>query len=144
MRLFQYDYRSEGFALTGYDIPGCVDDGAWMLWENSSAAVAAAAAAVAHPGLENLLEFHYGIGPSGARGSIRLVFRSTDAQFLLCCHCRKKSNIKKLSNKSKTGKNRHSIKIPYRIPVKIPHSYPLKGAVIYIKWEKSEQVTSQY
>ena len=34
-------YRSEGFALTGYDIPGCMDDGAWMLWENSSAAVAA-------------------------------------------------------------------------------------------------------
>ena len=40
--------RSEGFALTGYDIPGCVDDGAWMLWENSSAV---AVAAVAHPGL---------------------------------------------------------------------------------------------
>ena len=39
-------YRSEGLALTGYDIPGCVDDGAWMLWENSSAA-----AAVAHLGL---------------------------------------------------------------------------------------------
>ena len=50
-------YRSEGFALTGYDIPGCVDDGAWMLWENSSVvvavAVAVAAAAVAHPDLEN-------------------------------------------------------------------------------------------
>ena len=47
--------RSEGFTLTGYDIPGCVEDGAWMLWENSSvAAVAAvaAAAAVAHPDLE--------------------------------------------------------------------------------------------
>ena len=46
-------YRSAGFALTGYDIPGCVDDGAWMLWENSSvvAAAAVAAAAVAHPGL---------------------------------------------------------------------------------------------
>ena len=42
-----YFYRSEGFALTGYDIPGCVEDGAWMLWENSSVAVAA----VAHPGL---------------------------------------------------------------------------------------------
>ena len=35
-------YRSEGFVLTRYDIPGCVEDGAWMLWENSSAAVAAA------------------------------------------------------------------------------------------------------
>ena len=72
-------YRSEGFALTGYDIPGCVEDGAWMLWENSSAV---AVAAVAHPGLEKLFEFHYGIGPSGVRGSIRLVFRSTDARIL--------------------------------------------------------------
>merc|ERR1711966_613812 len=45
-------YRSEGFALTGYDIPGCVEDGAWMPWENSSVA-AVAAAAVAHPDFEN-------------------------------------------------------------------------------------------
>ena len=46
-------YRSEGFALTGYDIPERMEDGAWMLRENSSvAAVAAAAAAVAHPDLE--------------------------------------------------------------------------------------------
>ena len=30
-----YD-RSEGFALTGYVVPGCVEDGAWMLWEDSS------------------------------------------------------------------------------------------------------------
>ena len=32
-----------------------MEDGAWMLWENSSvvAAAIAAAAAVAHPGLEN-------------------------------------------------------------------------------------------
>ena len=74
-------HRSEGFALTGYDIPGCMEDGAWMLWRNSSAAVVAAAA-VAHPGLEKLFEFHYGIGPSGVRGSIRLVFRSTDARIL--------------------------------------------------------------
>ena len=35
--------RSKGFAFTGYDIPGCVEDGAWMLWENSSVAVAAVA-----------------------------------------------------------------------------------------------------
>ena len=43
-------YRSEGFTLTGYDIPGCVEDGAWMLWENSSvAAVAVAVAAVPSP-----------------------------------------------------------------------------------------------
>ena len=32
--------RSEGFALTRYVIPGCLEDGAWMLWENSSAAAA--------------------------------------------------------------------------------------------------------
>ena len=32
--------RSEGFALTGYDIPGCMEDGAWMLWENSSVVAA--------------------------------------------------------------------------------------------------------
>ena len=89
--------RSEGFALTGYDIPGCMEDGAWMLWENSSVVVAAAA--VAHPGLEKLFEFHYGIGPSGVRGSIRLVFRSTDARILLFVPCRKKSNIKKQSKK---------------------------------------------
>ena len=70
--------RSDGFAFTGYDIPGCVEDGAWMLWENSSAVV------VAHPdfGKWQLLEFYDGIGTSGVRGSIRLVFRSTDAPFL--------------------------------------------------------------
>ena len=89
-------YRSEGFALTGYDIPGCVDDGAWMLWENSSAV---AVAAVAHPGLEKLLEFHYGIGPSGVHGSIRLVFRSTDAQILLFVLVGKIKYQKRVKNK---------------------------------------------
>ena len=126
-------YRSEGFALTGYDIPGCMEDGAWMLWRNSSVAVVAVVVvvvAVAHPGLEKLFEFHYGIGPSGVRGSIRLVFRSTDARFLLFFPCRKKSNTKTNSQNIKNGKNRHSIKIPYEIPVKIPHSYPLRGAVM--------------
>ena len=61
-----------------------MEDGAWMLWENSSVVVVAAVVvvAVAHPGLEKLFEFHYGIGPSGVRGSIRLVFRSTDARIL--------------------------------------------------------------
>ena len=44
--IYIYIYQSEGFAFTGYDIPGCVEDGAWMLWENSSVATAAA-----HPGL---------------------------------------------------------------------------------------------
>ena len=38
--------RSEGFALTGYDIPGCVEDGTWMLWENSSIAVVVVAVVV--------------------------------------------------------------------------------------------------
>ena len=49
MYLHRFHHQSEGFTLTGYDIPGCVEDGAWMLWENSSVA----AAAVAHPDLEN-------------------------------------------------------------------------------------------
>ena len=30
--------------LTGYVVPGYVEDGTWMLWENSSAAVAVAVA----------------------------------------------------------------------------------------------------
>ena len=34
------------------------------------------------PGFGKLLEFYYGIGASGVRGSIRLVFRSTDARIL--------------------------------------------------------------
>ena len=46
-------YLSEGFALTGYDIPGCVEGGAWMLWGNSSVAAAVVAAADALPDLEN-------------------------------------------------------------------------------------------
>ena len=42
-------YGSEGFALTGYVFLGCVEDnGAWMLWGNSSA-VAAAVAVAAPP-----------------------------------------------------------------------------------------------
>ena len=53
-----------------------MDDGAWMLWENSSVV----AAAVAQIWKWAVLEFYYGIGPSGVRGSIRLVFRSTDAR----------------------------------------------------------------
>ena len=94
--------RSEGFALTGYDIPRCMEDGAWMLWRNSSVVAAVVVVvAVAHPGLEKLFEFHYGIGPSGVRGSIRLVFRSTDARILLFFPCRKTSNIKKQSKKIK-------------------------------------------
>ena len=52
MYIYIYVYRSEGVALTGYDIPGCVENGAWMLLENSSAAVVVVAVAVAHPDLE--------------------------------------------------------------------------------------------
>ena len=39
--------RSEGFALMEYVVPGCVEDGTWMLWGNSVAAAAVAAAAMA-------------------------------------------------------------------------------------------------
>jgi len=80
-----------------------VEDGAWMLWENSSV-VAAAVAAVAHPGLEKLFEFHYGIGPSGVRGSIRLVFRSTDARILREVVVGKNQISKKSGKISKTAK----------------------------------------
>ena len=45
-------HRSQGFALTRYDIPGCMEDGAWMLWRSSSVVVAVVAV-VAHPDLEN-------------------------------------------------------------------------------------------
>ena len=88
-----------------------MEDGAWMLWENSSVVVAAVVA-VAHPGLEKLVEFHYGIGPSGVRGSIRLVFRSTDARILLFFLVGKNQISNNCQKKSKTGKNRHSIKNP--------------------------------
>ena len=38
--------RSEDFVLTGYVVPGCVENGAGTAWENSSAADAAVVAAV--------------------------------------------------------------------------------------------------
>ena len=31
--------RSQGFALAEYIVPRCVEDGAWMLWGNSSIVV---------------------------------------------------------------------------------------------------------
>ena len=46
-------YRSEGFALTGYVVPGCVEDGAWMLWGNSSVVVAVVAVVLALSFLDN-------------------------------------------------------------------------------------------
>ena len=104
--------RSEGFALTGYDIPGCMEDGAWMPWENSSVVAVVVAAAVAHPDLEKLLEFYYGIGASGVRGSIRLVFRSTDARILRKVVVGKTQISKNYQKRSNTATNRHSIKNP--------------------------------
>ena len=38
--MYIYIYRGGGFALTGYVVPGCVEDGGWMLWGNSSVAAA--------------------------------------------------------------------------------------------------------
>ena len=34
------DISQGGIVVTGYVVPGCVQDGTWMLWENSSAVVA--------------------------------------------------------------------------------------------------------
>ena len=98
-----------------------MEDGAWMPWENSSVVAAAAVAAVAHPDLEKLLEFYSGIGPSGVRGSIRLVFRSTDARILLFFLVGKNQISNNCQKRSKMGKNRHSRKIPYTNHVKIPY-----------------------
>ena len=41
MLVLFYFGRSGEFALTGYVVPGCVENGAWMLWGNSSAAAVA-------------------------------------------------------------------------------------------------------
>ena len=82
-----------------------------MLWENSSvvAAAVAAAATVAHPGLEKLFEFHYGIGPSGVRGSIRLVFRVPLERELRQVVVGKIKISKKSEQIKQNDKNRHSI-----------------------------------
>ena len=111
-----------------------MEDGAWMRWRNSSvvAAAAVAAAAVAHPGLEKLLEFYYGIGPSGVRGSIRLVFRSTDARVLLLFLAGKNQISKTVKQNQKRPKTGIAEKSPIKSLIKIPHSYPLKGAVMYM------------
>ena len=37
-----YDRREGVVVLSGYVLAGCLEDGAWMLWQNSSAAVAVA------------------------------------------------------------------------------------------------------
>ena len=36
-----------GIALTGYVVPGCVEDGPWMLWGNYSVVVVVVVAAAA-------------------------------------------------------------------------------------------------
>ena len=61
--------------------------------------------------------FHYGSGPSGVRGSIRLVFRSTDAQNLRKVVVGKNQISKKSWTNIKNGQNGHSIKIPYKNPL---------------------------
>ena len=35
-----YIYQSEGLTITGYVVPGCVEDGAWMLWKKTVVVVA--------------------------------------------------------------------------------------------------------
>ena len=45
-----------GIALTGYVVPGCVEDGTWMLWENSSVVVVAVVAVLARYFLDNFSE----------------------------------------------------------------------------------------
>ena len=77
-----------------------------------------------------VITFYYEIGASGVRGSIRLVFRVPKVILFVFKYCTKNSNSnKKNPNKKyiKNDKNMHSIKNPYR---NIPHSYPLKGAVM--------------
>ena len=47
---------SQGFALTGYVVPGCVEDGTWMLWENSSIVAVVIIAILAQSFLHNFSE----------------------------------------------------------------------------------------
>ena len=79
-------YRSGGFALTGYDIPGCVEDGAWML------------------GKWAVIGFHYDFGASEVRGSIRLVFRVPLERESRQVVVKKKSNNILKTKQSETGK----------------------------------------
>ena len=63
-----YIYRSEAFALTGYVVPGCVEDGAWMIWENSSAVAIAVVAVLADPGWVG--EFEGAKPPQDSQGGL--------------------------------------------------------------------------
>ena len=74
-----------------------MEDGAWMLWENSSVAVVVVA--VAHLDFEKLLEFYYEIGASGVRGSIRLVER------LPKVICTSNKSVKKQKYQKRVDKN---------------------------------------
>ena len=47
-----------GIALTGYVVPWCVEDGTWMLWENSSA-VSVAVVVLARSFLDNFSKKYY-------------------------------------------------------------------------------------
>ena len=125
--------QSEGFTLTGYDIPGCVEDGTWMLRENSSVAIAVVAVVVAHPGL--------------GRGQLSVLLRLRrfrDARIDLSHlpstdgirnteSCRRRNlNLRNRRKKHKKRPTRACHKNPlYKSLIKIPHSYPLKGAVMY-------------
>ena len=40
--MYSGNFAAESPNGIGYVVPGCVEDGAWMLWENCSAAVAVA------------------------------------------------------------------------------------------------------
>ena len=80
-----------------------MEDGAWMLWENSSVV---AVVVVAHPDLGNG-RFYYDSGASGVRGSIRLVFRVPTASGIRKVVVRKikisKKTVEKTLKTVKTG-----------------------------------------
>ena len=111
--------RSEGCALTGYDIPGRMEDGAWMLWENSSVVVAVAAAAVAHLDLENC-HFSSFITeselPECADRSVSSK-RVPRKQFLGKVVVGKNQISKTVKQKLKTAKIAIAAKIPYKNPL---------------------------
>ena len=110
-------YRSQGFALKGYVVSGCVEDGAWMLLESSSVAVVVVAVAVvvvAHPGLGRsrlsvllrLRRFQDArIDPSRLPSTAGTSFEKS---------CRRTKQIIKNVENIKSDQNGHSIKIPYK------------------------------
>ena len=99
--------RSEGFAFTGFDIPW--ERGGWGL--NALGKFFRRSRRRRPPGFGKwaVLEFYYKIGASGVRGSIRLVFRSTDARILRKVVVGKFKYPKRVEQKIKNGENGHSI-----------------------------------